>query len=116
LAGWMGAKAPAMHTVVDETSYTNEVPPEEKEKKTGFEPIKGKQGEPSVHLGEWEPVDFKAQLENAGKEETKGTDDAMRALGDKLAQEEATGVKVQDAQKEEEKVKLDLTVDELKVG
>lgn len=115
LAGWMGAKAPAMHTVVDETSYTNEVPPEEKEKKTGFEPIKGKQGEPSVHLGEWEPVDFKAQLENAGKEETKGTDDAMRALGDKLAQEEATGVKVQDAQKEEEKVKLDLTVDELKV-
>jgi hypothetical protein len=116
LAGWTGSKAPAVHATVDETPHTNEVPQEEKEKKMGFEPIKGKQGEPSVHLGAWEPVDFKAQLEDAGKDETKGTDDAMRALGDKLAQEEAAGVKVKDAQKEEEEVKLDLTVDELKVG
>lgn len=116
LAGWTGAKAPAVHATVDETPYTNEVPPEDKEKKMGFEPIKGKQGEPSVHLGEWEPVDFKAQFEDAGKEENKGTDDALRALGDKLAQEEAAGVEVKDAQKEEEEVKLDLTVDELKVS
>lgn len=115
LAGWTGSKAPAINAVVDETSYTNEVPQEEKEKNMGFEPIKGKQGEPSVHLGEWKPVDFKAQLEDPGKDEAKGTDDAMRALGDKLAQEEAAGVKVKDAQREEEEVKLDLTVDELKV-
>jgi hypothetical protein len=116
LAGWTGSKAPAVHATRNDNHIASGVPQEEQEKKTGFEPIKGKQGEPSVHLGEWEPVDFKAQFEDAGKDETKGTDDALRALGDKLAQEEAAGVDVQDAQKEEEEVKLDLTVDELKVS
>ena len=115
LAGWTGAKAPAVHATVDDIPNASGVPREEQEKKIKFEPIKGKQGEPSVHLGEWEPVDFKAQFEEVGKDETEGTDDALRALSDKLAQEEAAGVKVQDAQKEEEEVKLDLTVEELKV-
>jgi hypothetical protein len=90
---------------------------EAEDKKRGYEPVKGGEGEPSVHLGEWEPVDFAKEF--AGLSGTKKGDEAnttddpvIKDLEDRLAREDESIHK----ETEEVEKKVELSTDDLRVS
>ena len=87
------------------------------EKRSGHEPVKGGVGEPRVHLGEWEPVDFAkefAGLSGTKKEDAANTTDdpIIKDLEERLAKED------EDIHKETEEVeqRVELSTDDLRVS
>jgi len=124
LAGWTGAKPPVVHLDRHESSSSGRHDVHEQQRDSqedierenrGFEPVKGdgRLGEPAVHLGEWEPTDFSEQLKTT--EESNKTDEALKNLGDKLAAEEDV-IADREMQVDGDEVKLDFTMDELRVS
>lgn len=120
LAGWTGGKKTAGADSLrdDPTGDDNEmkghVGGQAEEERRSFEPVKGKVGEPDVHLGEWEPTDFSEKFKKT--HEDVGTDEALKGLGEKLAQEDERTGNGEETRAAEEELKMDLTVDELQVS
>ena len=85
------------------------------EQRRGYEPVKGGVGEPDVHLGEWEPVDFAkefADLSGTKKGEEAKDDPAIKDLEERLAKEDE-GVH---NETEEVEQKVDLSTEDLRVS
>lgn len=87
------------------------------EKRSGHEPVKGGVGEPRVHLGEWEPVDFAkefAGLSGTKKEDAANTTDdpIIKDLEERLAKED----EVIHKETEEVEQRVELSTDDLRVS